>query len=43
MVIKLKNSIQHVDAKIINIVENNEDAFINNYFKEALNLIYYLL
>ena len=43
LVIKLKNSIQHIDAKIINIVENNEAVFINNYFKETLNLIYYMI
>jgi uridine kinase len=43
LIIKLKNSTEHVDAKIINIVENNKSTFINNYFKEALNLIYYLV
>jgi uridine kinase len=40
LIIKLKNSIEHLDEKIINIIENHPVLFRNNYYKEILYIIY---
>lgn len=43
LIIQLKKSVDFIDEQILNIIENNIVLFRNNYFKEIINLINFLI